>query len=1131
MKPPHNPSLFDDTSDREPVDSSGGLKTRTARAAKIAVAMDDPYLVILASAGSGKTFQLTSRYLKLLRSGGPDKILASTFTRKAAHEIFDRVLIRLAAAVLRDAELKKLQEFAGTPPITREECISLLEIVTRQLHRVQIGTLDSLFSRLASSHTFELGFPPGWQPAEQVMVEQIKHRAIENVLRRAGRQDARRLMHLLAKGESTRRVHDLISETVGSFMQAYQLTSREAWERIPELPLLDPVSLANAILSLETLKLEDGRFQKAVDKCIEPITQGAWDEFLLETFPQKLLKGDTTYYSKELPAAVYAVIGPLVEHAKAWVRKTWADQTRGTWETLDRVAQEMIRLKAEERVFEFSDVTRRLAERLCDHESLDVGFRLDASPDHLLLDEFQDTSLEQWQILRPFAKSTTTKKGHSFFVVGDRKQAIYGWRGGEAAIFDTIREEFPVLQSQQLDVSRRSAPAVIEAVNEAFQSLRQTEAFETLSPVISEWCHAFPEHSTARTGLPGYVQLEVAADAESEGNPTSKVNKTEREEMVYQRTAERIAEAAQRTPSATIGVLFRKNSGIRQLAAKLRKLQIEFSEEGGTLVTDSAAVQLLISLLKIADHPGDRISRFHVSSSPLGEIHGLTDWESDSAAGTLSEHLRTRLLHDGYVACIQRWSQQLGGAISDHDRSRLRQLLELAESHRATTRVIDFVKLVESKRVENTSMARIQLMTVHKSKGLQFDIVYLPELTVELASTPKVLTAKSTETSAADRVLVYKTKHLREVLPEDLQVAYDQTRAREANEMLCLLYVAMTRAVHALHMILPYEKTSKTKENLAGVLLAGLGGGAQVAPNATLYETGDPQWYQSVTWPATSPARVDEGASATLPRVEFAPLEGGRRRGMERISPSQIAEKATKVKLASVLKLEDSAGADRGTLFHAWFERITWLDDQRPDEAELRKIAAQLGTGDLNVDRCISQFQSLLRLPQVAAVLSKRTYQPPRSLPFSPLVQAELADGPCEIDLDRERRFAVQVDGQMITGVIDRLVLLRRNWQVIAADIVDFKTDAMPGGGPGPRAKGLEPDERREPAELAAPQLSTLNSQPTAPDKVAAYRDQMRAYARAIGQIYRLPPGRVSTRLLMLATGRIEVVEAASPGR
>ncbi len=66
------------------------------------------------------------------------------------------------------------------------------------------------------------------------------------------------------------------------------------------MPLLDPVSLANAILSLETLKLEDGRFQKAVDKCIEPIRQGAWDEFLLEAFPNRLLTGETTYFKKEI---------------------------------------------------------------------------------------------------------------------------------------------------------------------------------------------------------------------------------------------------------------------------------------------------------------------------------------------------------------------------------------------------------------------------------------------------------------------------------------------------------------------------------------------------------------------------------------------------------------------------------------------------------------------------------------------------------------------------------------------------------------------------------------------------------------------------------------------------------------
>ncbi len=241
-------------------------------------------------------------------------------------------------------------------------------------------------------------------------------------------------------------------------------------------------------------------------------------------------------------------------------------------------------------------------------------------------------------------------------------------------------------------------------------------AFETLSPVISEWCQAFPEHSTARTGLPGYVQLEVAADAESEGHPNSKINKSEREEMVYQRTAERIAEAAQRTPSATIGVLFARipeSASWLRSCDSCRSSSVRRGHAGHRLCCGPA-----VNLAPQDRGPSrDRIARFHVSSSPLGEIHGLTDWESDSAAGTLSEHLRTRLLHDGYVACIQRWSQQLGGAVSDHDRSRLRQLLELAESHRPTTRVIDFVKLVESKRVENTSTARIQLMTVHKSKG------------------------------------------------------------------------------------------------------------------------------------------------------------------------------------------------------------------------------------------------------------------------------------------------------------------------------------------------------------------------------------------------------------------------------
>jgi ATP-dependent helicase/nuclease subunit A len=214
------------------------------------------------------------------------------------------------------------------------------------------------------------------------------------------------------------------------------------------------------------------------------------------------------------------------------------------------------------------------------------------------------------------------------------------------------------------------------------------------------------------------------------------------------------------------------------------------------------------------------------------------------------------------------------------------------------------------------------------------------------------------------------------------------------------------------------------------------------------------------------------------------------------VIPSQLAEKATSVKLSSVLKLGDSVGVDRGTLFHAWLERTPWLEEGPPPDSELKRIAEVLGAKPLDVDRFVSQFRLMLQLPGVSDLLSRRCYHSPEGLPFSPRVRAELAAGTCELDLDQERKFSVIDGGQLISGSIDRLVLIRRHGQVAAADIIDFKTDALSGD------------------EESAVQ-----------DKVAAYRDQMRSYARAVGLMYQLAPERIATRLVMLATGQVVTVE------
>ncbi|HEX6984307.1 MAG TPA: PD-(D/E)XK nuclease family protein, partial [Planctomycetaceae bacterium] len=125
-------------------------------------------------------------------------------------------------------------------------------------------------------------------------------------------------------------------------------------------------------------------------------------------------------------------------------------------------------------------------------------------------------------------------------------------------------------------------------------------------------------------------------------------------------------------------------------------------------------------------------------------------------------------------------------------------------------------------------------------------------------------------------------------------------------------------------------------------------------------------------------------------------------------------------------------------------------------------------------------------------MLSRSAYQPPRELPFPDHVQKDLAAGPLALELMSERRFAVPDDGAVLTGAIDRLVLMTRDGRPLAADIIDFKTDDL---------------DTTDPAAIDR--------------RVEHYRPQMRSYVRAICHVYGLPEERVCARLVMLGTERV----------
>jgi ATP-dependent exoDNAse (exonuclease V) beta subunit len=278
--------------------------------------------------------------------------------------------------------------------------------------------------------------------------------------------------------------------------------------------------LQAAIDALRAFPLADKSFAKARQADLALLAAGDWQEFIGKGIASKLLAGETIYYRKPIPPDLIAAYEPLLQQARSVLVGQIAQQTEATHRLLSRFAEQYGALQSQQRALRFDDVTHRLAVAAGTAGASQWAFRLGGAVEHLLLDEFQDTSPVQWQVLRPLAQQLTHGSPHapreantSFFCVGDTKQAIYGWRGGLAEIFDALDGELAGLAKDTLAKSYRSSPPVIQAVNQVFSRLTQHPSLDKLQDGVSLWQQQFPEHSTAKSELPGYVRLEFAPPA------------------------------------------------------------------------------------------------------------------------------------------------------------------------------------------------------------------------------------------------------------------------------------------------------------------------------------------------------------------------------------------------------------------------------------------------------------------------------------------------------------------------------------------------------------------------------------------------------------------------------------------
>jgi ATP-dependent exoDNAse (exonuclease V) beta subunit len=1057
-----------------------------------------PDELIRASAGSGKTHQLTNHYLGLLAAGvDPDAILATTFTRKAAAEILDRVLERLAKA---GGDAEEAQQLAGqilAKKNARQEFCILLRRMLRGLHRVRICTLDSFYVALATSFSLELGLPAGWSICEQADDDALHVQALELLLEQQP-DDICRLLPLLSKGETKRSVQEGLQEIIRSHYEAYLGSEAPAWE---SLQIPDQISTTKLAATLERLRAFDlskcghKGFLSAQAKDVANFEGEDWHAFVGGGLASKVLAGETTYFKKAIPSGALALYATLLQHARSEILRKLAEQTRATWDLLDRFHQQLLALKNASGAFRFNEVTqaivdtlRRQTPQLQSLRAEALAFRLDGAIHHLLLDEFQDTSLAQWRVLEPIAQRITrgrTEPSGSFFCVGDVKQAIYGWRGGMAEIFNTLEESLGKLKQRPLIESRRSAQPIIDVVNKVFSYLGQFQAGDKYQDGLSAWANRFELHTTVKKDAPGYVSLHTGPAQQDDETLSA------HRDGHWDYVANKIHDLVKKVSGRSVGVLCRKNDTVARVIYNLRKLKVEASEEGGNPLTDSPAVELMLSLFTLADHPGHSIAWFHLQNSPLND-HLKAFLEADA----LARHLRKDLLANGYGSFTQSWATRFASFCDERDLRRLQQLVEIAYSYqaRATLRADDFVAWVRQQHVPDPSAVNVRVMTIHAAKGLQFDVVVLPELDAGLTGlTPAFVVGRDSRSLEVNFVCRYASESVQALLEPGQQRAFEEDRQHRVEESLSLLYVAMTRAVHALHMYIPGQRRSDRKDAWYRLLRQALVPSMPWDECTLLFGHGDASWFKHIPSPAAPVLTV---SSSRPDRIAFHPEEGQRRRGLEHVAPSR-REGQARVALDRLFNPAGGTGPAAGTLYHAWFATTGWLDDGMPTDATLRATAEKIRF-DLppqiwdELDQLLANFRMWLQNPVIGGVLQRSAYTNAQQEGFPAMFEPFWNNLIKPHQVECERRFLVRDGATFLNGSLDRVVWLGEGDRTVAADVIDFKTDAIAPG-----------DE----TALAA--------------RTEHYRPQMEAYHRAVVGLSKLPAERVSTRLVFTSAARI----------
>ena len=860
-----------------------------------------------ASAGSGKTYALVKEYLKIIlvakKNDAYRNILAITFTNKAVHEMKSRIVGSLSEFA-KENPSDKAQDLMQHLAI--ETQLSIIQIKTKSQQIIKhiihnyaafdISTIDKFTHRVIRAFAHDLDLQINFEvtlDTENLLIE-----AVDAIIAQAGEDETltKLLIDFTMEKTDDDKSWDISREILETGRLVLNENNRNEINHFQDKTIFEFVEIKNKLA--EACKVLETENAELAESALQLIEKNGIDtkSFSGSYFPkhlQSIQEGkfnpkNKTYHEQEDikinktakdGALIESIIPELLEILSAIYKKFEKGDFYKAFlknitplSLLNTVSNELVKIQKEQNLLPIAEFNALIHKEIQNQPAPFIYERLGERYRHFFIDEFQDTSEMQWQNLIPLIDNATSselegEKG-TLMIVGDPKQSIYRWRGGKAEQFIALSKYHnpfnnPEKVLEHLEKNYRSYSQIIEFNNDFFQML--SNEFENLD---YKDLYANKSRQKINEKIGGYVNISFLPKIETvedEEDDQEELNKTD---LYVRATLKTILDVRQKGfKYSDIAVLIRHNKNGTAIANFLIEQGIPILSSESLLIKNATEVRFIIHLLKYLKNSFDMEAKAHFlhyvaykiqDKLPIHDFiaQGMEqkkesefeNWLTNFDISLSFQDIRKKSLYESVEVIVSKFLAPFSSAVSAYVQYFLDIVLERDVRNQAG--IADFLDYWDKSSAKfkipsPEGSDAVQIMTIHKSKGLEFPVVIFPfaEENYSLQKKDKLWLDFEDEKFNLPKALIDNSKAV-EGFGEAAKVTYIEKSQEQLLDNINVLYVALTRAEEQLYVISNLFKPNKEgnyPNNMATFFVNYLAQNANFDESVLEYHFGDSQ--------------------------------------------------------------------------------------------------------------------------------------------------------------------------------------------------------------------------------------------------------------------------------------------------